>query len=244
MKMTSTKISTPKSWADIVKGKADVAIPAAQEPKLSSDAPEFVMPEFTFNASAQEFKIDSLNPSAKDFDPSEADLLRRAAEMQRVLLGCYSDEDDSSDDEAWHQPPPTTAQKCKKAVVRRVPAAAAVRPPPGLEGLADTQLNPFVKAFVPLAVSVISHTNVINLDCYSSDDESPQSFSLRTAASAKRTAARAAKMQSLLLECFSDDDDSTDDESPRSVASKGSLRQDSTSAGESSDSETESLSSL
>lgn len=209
MKMMSTKVCAP-SWADVVKGKADVAAPAVKEFQFSTDAADFAMPEFKFDSSAVEFAPPnpSLNASAKEFDPS---LLQRAAKVQSLLLSCYSDDDDdSTEDEA-----PRTMQKCTQGVVRRlslsvrskktvVPAVAAVRPPPGLEGLADTPwLNPFAKVFDPVA-------------------------------------ARAAEVQNLLLACYSDDDDSSDDEF---LPSKVAPLQD-TSAGETSDSDTESVGSL
>lgn len=244
------------TWAEIVKGKA--AAMASVEPKFQFD-PE--VPEFklnvgqTLNPSAKEFDPagQCFNPSAKEFDPSESKVMQRAAEMTSLLLECYSDSDSEDDEVPCPQP-------------RRVAA-------PVVTSKTSALLNPFAKVFSPPAVPICEKAkngfcmNSINLSYSSSDseDESPQT-SPRIATAPKRL--RDCKDMSsppvvafrpppgltlpspvaLNMDCYS-----SDDESPRPVH-RGNARKclakitgdvaedsDSTSAGQTSDSDIESL---
>jgi len=237
MKVTSTEIFKD-SWADIVKGTASIDRtqkkkkfnPAAadfvprkkaseasrkqHEFNFNVNAPEFSIPDLKMNASAKEFVLPmtpSLNASTKEFIPAGHKLLNKAADMQRLLLECYTDDEDSSGDEN----PVPLAQKSERAKKEDYGTVLPFRPPPGLTPPeSDVALNPFAAAFHPVTCfadgknrgPALAFTSPINLGGFLSEDES--------------------------------------DESPMSTPrelSKMSI-QDSTSAGESSDSETESWS--
>merc|ERR1719345_522779 len=229
------------TWSDIVKGKVHDASPTAQMLKLEEEAPQFkasakafvprrkrlAINEPKMNASAQEFvpsPTQSLSPSAKEFTPPEHKLLNKAAEMQRLLLECYTD-DDSSDGEA--QPP--VVQKRKLVRKKAPPTIAPFRAPPGLSPPKDASLNPYAEVFDPPAAFVLN-------------------------SSAKEFAPAAPHVHQSDVECHTINfagfcSDSSDDESPVSTPrnfAKSSLLQDdlafSTSAGESSESEAESWS--
>lgn len=233
MKVTSIEISE-NSWADIVKGakgfaqkkkkfnptvaefvprkKASDAPRTKQDFNFNVDAPEFSISELKMNALAKEFvpsMTPGLNPSTKEFVPPEHKLINKAADMQRLLLDCYTDDDDSSDEEM----PVSLEQKSKQTNKKETGIVLPFRPPPGLAP-PDAALNPFAPAFDPstcvadgkICSPAPAFTSPINLGGFYSEDEADESPM----------------------------------STPRSL-SKTSI-QDSTSAGESSDSETESWS--
>jgi hypothetical protein len=233
MKMSSTIASDvvcKNSWADIVKGKEVSAFPTKQKKKFNATASEFVprkkaantpsaeQKQFNFSTEAPEFVppvTEGLSPSTKEFFPTQHRLLNKAAEMQKLLLECYTDDDDTSDDEPRCLPA-SKVQKRKQATMRSTGIVVPFRPPPGLAP-PDASLNPFAEAFDPstcfadgkIANPAPALTNAINIAGFYSEDE--------------------------------------DDESPVSTPRGFSKMDqtsahDSTSAGESSDSETESWS--
>jgi len=233
MKMTSTMVSDvvcKNSWADIVKGKEVSALPTKLKKKFNAAASEFVprkkagnMPSaeqklFNFNTAAPEFVppvTEGFNPSAKEFFPTQHKLLSKAAEMQKLLLECYTDDDDTSDDEPRCLPA-SKVQKRKQATKRSTGTVVPFRAPPGLAP-PDASLNPFAEAFDPstcfadgkIAIPAPAIANAINIAGFYSDDE----------------------------------DDESPMSTPRGFSKMDQISaHDSTSAGESSDSETESWS--
>jgi len=272
-KMTSPMVSA-QSWAEVVKGKENIACGTVQKKKkkfnaaaaefvprkkndsahraedklnLNAEAPDFSVPElkmntlakdkFNLNAEAPEFSVPEvkmnalakefvppatqglnaeshafsvpelkMNALAKEFIPPQHKLLRKAADMQKLLLECYTDDDSSDDEPAIH-----VAQRRQQ--VKSSGPVLPFRPPPGLAPPGKA-LNPFAEAF----------------------DGFP---------GAKITSAAPACMSAINLSGFYSEDD--DDESlvstPREPSKMDQISvQDSTSAGESSDSETESWS--
>jgi len=228
------------TWAEIVKGKTAIAAPVEQK--------------FQFDPEVAEFKPNvnqCLNPSAKEFDPSQSQLMQRAAEMTSLLLECYSD---SEDDE----PEPR---------VVATPVAAS-------NPLACPHLNPFAKVFSPPAVHICEkpakgfRMNTINLSYCSSDseDESPHPSPRTATAPARTLVSRDVNSPpvagfrpppgltlpdavALNLDCYS-----SDDETPRPLLRVNAAHKriakstrdfaedsDSTSAGRSSDSDIECL---
>lgn len=139
----------------------------------------------------------SLNPSAKDFDPK---LMQKAEQMANVLRECYSDSDDDDHDDAT----PVTSAKAL-AHARLNPLATVFSPP------AKDVMSSQVAAFRPPPGLTLPDVVQMNVDCYSSDDESLP----RVSNAARRRVAKLAGES---------DEDS-----------------DSTSAGKTSDSDTESL---
>lgn len=111
----------------------------------------------------------SLDASAKEFDPQ---LMQRAAQMTKVLLQCDSDSDEEDDDD--HSEPhgrralatPATSAKVS-ACAQLNPSAKVFSPPAG-----DVKLLPAV-AFRPPPGLTLPDVVQMNMDCYSSDDESP-----------------------------------------------------------------------
>merc|ERR1719387_553634 len=114
MKTASATVSKTL-WADVVKGptqkknKFNAASPefvprkkAEQKFNFNAEAPEFLVPEPTMNASAPEFVppvSSNLNASTSEFIPPQHKLLNKAAEMQKMLLECYTDDESSDSDE-------------------------------------------------------------------------------------------------------------------------------------------------
>jgi len=199
MKMTSTAVCK-NSWADVVKGmegptkqkkkfsakaaefvpRKKVASTAVAEPQcnLNPEAPEFYVPELTMNPLAVEFvppATQGLNPTTKEFFPTEHKLLNKAAEMQKLLLECYTDDEDSSDDEPQR---PVVTQKRNQVMDSAI--VRPFRPPPGLAPpKLNAELNAFAKAFDPaacLAPGKIGKpaptlTSAINFAGFCSEDE-------------------------------------------------------------------------
>merc|ERR1719265_2103339 len=86
----------------------------------------------------------------KQLMPTEHKLLNKAAEMQQLLLECYTDDEDSSDDE-----PRCVAVTQKQNLVTKkgITTVRPFRPPPGLAS-PDAALNPFAEAFVPPKIAI------------------------------------------------------------------------------------------
>jgi len=254
MKMSSTMVCQT-SWADVVKGKEGIASPPAQKKKkfnaaasefvpkkkavnasctqqkfsFNAEAPEFSVPELKMNALAPEF-VPPVTQGAKELIPVQHTLLSKAAEMQKVLLECYTD-DDSSDDEV----PAPVVQKRKPASKRGCGPVLPFRAPPGLAPPAVT-LNPLAVEFDP---------PVVTLNPLAVEFDPSTAFST----DGKIGSAAAAFTNAINLEGFysEDEDHVSDNESivstPREFSKMDQISlHDSTSAGESSDSETESWS--
>jgi hypothetical protein len=217
------------SWAAVVKGptqkkKFNAAslefVPrkkAEQKFKFNAEASEFVLPEPLMNASAPEFvpPVRSLNANVTTTQPvpPQHKLLHKASEMQKILLECFTDNESSDSDE---DEPHSTMQMRKPPTRNSNIAVRPFRPPPGLAP-PDVGLNPLAAAFEP-------PTCLAN---------GPKMHSAPACTSVVNFAG-----------FYSEDED---DESPVSTPrdyskmDKNSVH-DSTSAGESSDSETESWS--
>jgi len=244
-----------KSWSDIVKGKENirptvqkkkkfnpavaefvprkkaisVPLPPTEEKfEFNAEAPEFSVPELKMNALAQEFVppvSQGLNPLTKEFIPPQHKLLNKAAEMQKLLLECYTDDDDSSDDE----PEAPVVQKRTQATAKPGTAVLPFRPPPGLPP-PDAALNPLAKAFDPS-------------QCFANGKTHSPAPALQNAWIA--TGIRVSNAINISGFYSEDEDDESIVSTPRELSKLDQISiHDSTSAGESSDSETESWSGL
>jgi len=149
---------------------------------FNAEAPEFSLPlgELKMNASAREFvppAAQGLNPFTKEFVPPEHKLLTKAAQMQKLLLECYTDDDASSDDEP-DEPARPVVQKPQPA--RKIGRFTVVpfRAPPGLAP-PGAALNPLAEAFDPsrccangkIGSPAPAFTSAINLTAFDSEDE-------------------------------------------------------------------------
>merc|ERR1719498_1751455 len=130
---------------------------------MSASAPEFV-PPVSF----------SLNTFASEFIPPEHKLMNKAAEMQKLLLECYTDDESSDSDE---DKPLSATQKRKQGTKNNSVAVRPFRPPPGLAP-PDAGLNPFAAAFDPSNCNANEQksqahafTSVINFSGFLSEDE-------------------------------------------------------------------------
>jgi len=214
MKMTSTMVceNPPAQWANVAKAlagvfdKEDCALHTKQKKKkfnakvpefvpkkkaanaptikhqfsFNPEAPEFSAPELKMNPLAEEFAppvTQGLKPAMKEFVPTGHKLMSKAAEMQRLLLECYTD-DETTDDEPQCPPSAPVMQKLKQATKRGTTMVVPFRPPPGLAP-PEASLNPFAEAFDPstcfadgkVCSPAPALTSAINFAGFFSEDE-------------------------------------------------------------------------